>query len=250
VVNSTTIAATSPAHAAGTVNVVVTNPDGQSGTLNSAYTYTSASTGIAFVQAKAATPQSPVSTVSVTYPLSQTAGNLNVVAVGWNDSTSSVTAISDSRGNAYTLAVGPTTGTSLRQSIYYAKNILGGSNTVTVSFNQAAPFVDVRVLEYSGLSTSAPLDVTAAASGSGSTASSGSATTSSASELIFGAAMTGGVIKSAGSGFTSRIITPDGDIGEDKLVSATGSYTATAPVTAYAGSTTWVMQMATFKAGP
>lgn len=37
----------------------------------------------------------------------------------------------------------------LRQSIYYAKNIAGGSNTVTVTFNQAA-FVDVRALEYSG----------------------------------------------------------------------------------------------------
>ncbi len=30
-----------------------------------------------------------------------------------------------------------TTGTALRQSIYYAKSILGGSNTVTVTFNQA-----------------------------------------------------------------------------------------------------------------
>ena len=250
VVNGTTITATAPTHAAGTVDVVVTNSDGQSGTLSAAYTYTSASSSIAFVQAKAATPQTPASTVSVTYPLSQTAGNLNIVAVGWNDSTSSVSSISDSRGNTYTLAIGPTTGTSLRQSIYYAKNILGGSNTVTVTFNQAASFVDVRVFEYSGLSTTAPLDVTAAASGSGTTASSGPATTTAANELVFGAAMTGGVIKAAGSGFTSRLITPDGDIGEDKLVSATGSYTATAPVTAYAGSTTWVMQMATFRAGP
>jgi hypothetical protein len=48
--------------------------------------------------------------------------------------------------------------------------------------------------------------------------------------------MTGGVIKSTGTGFTARIITPDGDIGEDELVSSTGSYSATAPVTAYNGS--------------
>jgi hypothetical protein len=250
VVNSSTITATSPAHAAGAVNVVVTNTDSQSGTLTGGYSYTGSSSSIAFVQAKSATPQSPVATVSVTYPLTQTAGNLNIVAVGWNDSTSSVTSISDSRGNPYTLAVGPTTGTSLRQSIYYAKNILGGSNTVTVTFAQAAAFVDVRVLEYSGLSTTAPLDVTAAAAGSGSLASSGSATTTSANELIFGAAITGGVINGAGTGFTSRITTPDGDIAEDKSVTATGSYSATAPVTPYAGSSTWLMQMATFKAGP
>ena len=39
VVNSTTINATTPAHAAGTVNVVVTNPDTQSATLVNGYTY-------------------------------------------------------------------------------------------------------------------------------------------------------------------------------------------------------------------
>jgi hypothetical protein len=40
VVNSTTITASTPAHAAGTVNVTVTNTDAQSGTLVSGYTYT------------------------------------------------------------------------------------------------------------------------------------------------------------------------------------------------------------------
>jgi glucose/arabinose dehydrogenase len=40
VVSSTTITATTGAHAAGTVNVVVTNTDTQSGTLTSGYTYT------------------------------------------------------------------------------------------------------------------------------------------------------------------------------------------------------------------
>jgi len=39
--NSTTITATTPAHAAGVVDVVVTNPDNQSGTNLSAFTYTS-----------------------------------------------------------------------------------------------------------------------------------------------------------------------------------------------------------------
>src|ERR1700730_8668122 len=51
VVNSTSITATTPAHAAGTVNVAVTNPDSQSGTLAGGYTYASASGGgINFVQ--------------------------------------------------------------------------------------------------------------------------------------------------------------------------------------------------------
>jgi hypothetical protein len=249
VVNSTTITATTAAHAAGAVNVVVTNTDAQSGTLLNGYTYTSSTGGgpITFVQVNAATPSAPSASVAVTYPVAQTAGNLNIVAVGWNDTTSTVSTIRDSRGNTYTLAVGPTSGTGLRQSIYYAKNIAAGSNTVTVTFNQAAAFVDLRVLEYSGLDTTSPLDKTAGAAGSGTSASSGAATTTSASELIFGAGMTTSHFTGAGTGFISRIITnPDADIAEDETVNSTGSYSATAPTT----SSNWVMQMATFRAAP
>ena len=90
----------------------------------------------------------------------------------------------DNRGNIYSLAVGPTSGTGLRQSIYYAANIVGGTNTVTVTFNQAAVDPDIRVLEYRGVNA---LDVTAGASGSNTSANSGSASTRVANELIFGA---------------------------------------------------------------
>ncbi len=165
--------------------MTVTNPGGLAGSLANGFTYTT-QVAIGFVQVAAATPQSPVATVPVTYPGAQTQGDLNVVVVGWNDTTSTVQSVHDSAGNTYSLAVGPTSGTGLRQSIYYAANIVGGSNTVTVTFNQAAAFPDVRVLEYRGITT---LDVTAGASGSSASASSGSATTTSANELIFGANM-------------------------------------------------------------
>ena len=48
----------------------------------------------------------------------------------------------------------------------------------------------------------------------------------------------------AGAGFTARIITGDGDIAEDQVVSSTGSYSATGRTS----SAPWVMQMATFRA--
>ncbi len=126
-----------------------------------------ASGPITFVQVKSATPQTASASVAVTYTVVQTAGNLNVVVVGWNDTTSTVSMVSDSLGNNYALAIGPTTGTGLRQSIYYAAGIKAGSNTVTVRFNQAATYVDIRVLEYSGLDPATPLDVRAGAAGSG-----------------------------------------------------------------------------------
>jgi hypothetical protein len=227
----------------------VTNADAQSSTLMNGYTYTTSTGGgpITFVQVKAATPQTASASVAITYPVVQTSGSLNIVAVGWNDTTSMVTGITDTRGNAYTLAIGPTTGTGLRQSIYYAKSIAAGSNTVTVTFSKAAVFVDVRVLEYSGLDTVNPLDQAAGGVGSGTVASSGAVSTTSANELIFGAGMTAAVFTGPGSGFTSRIITiPDADIAEDRTVAATGSYSATAPNK----TSNWVMQVATFKAKP
>ncbi len=245
VVNSTTITATTPAHAAGAVNVVVTNSDGQSGTLPSGFTYQSAGGSISFVQVAAATPQSSLQTVTVSYPLAQTAGDLNIVVVGWNDATSTVSSVSDSAGNSYALALGPTTGVNLRQSIYYAPNVRGGANTVTVRFNQAAAFPDVRVLEYKGLNTTSPLDAAHGASGNSATANSGAAATTAATELIFGADMVYTGNKTPGSGFTARIITsPDSDLAEDETVSSTGSYAATAALTS---SGNWVMQVATFK---
>ena len=246
VVSTTSITATTPAHAAAAVNVVVTNSNGQSGTLTNGYTYTSTVSTIKFIQVAAATPQSPSSTVSVSYATSQIAGDMNIVVVGWNDSTSVVQSVKDSLGNSYSLAIGPTTGTALRQSIYYAKNIVSGSNKVTVTFNQAATFPDIRILEYSGLDTTSPLDQTAGASGKSATPSSGSATTKFATELIFGANTVFTGNKAAGTGFVVRIITsPDADLAEDEMVTAKASYSATATLGA---SGAWVMQMATFKA--
>jgi hypothetical protein len=239
--NSTTITVNTPAHTAGTVNVVVTNPDGQTGSNTNGFTYTSTAQSISFVQVAASTPQSPTQVVPVSYPGAQTAGDLNVVVVGWNDTTSTVQSVVDSAGNVYSLAIGPTTGTGVRQSIYYANNIKAGSNTVTVTFSQPATYPDIRILQYRGVTT---LDKIAGASGNGTSANSGAATTTAANELIFGASTIRQTTTGPGTGFTSRIITsPDSDIAEDRIVTSTGAYSATATVS----GGDWVMQMVTFK---
>jgi hypothetical protein len=204
---------------------------------------------IAFVQVNAATPQSNQSAVTVAYTSAQVAGDTNILAIGWNNTTSSITSVVDSAGNTYQLAVPTASGSGISQAIYYAKNIkaaAAGTNTVTVTFSASTPFVDIRALEYSGLDPINPFDVGTSASGSGTSANSGTVTTTAAGELIFGAGITGRVFSAAGTNFTNRIITPqDGDIAEDRFVTTTGSYSATASLS---GSAAWVMQIATFKA--
>ena len=201
----------------------------------------------AFVQVKAATPQTSQSSVGVTYSGAQTAGNTNIVAIGWNNATSNITSVTDSAGNTYQVAVPTARGSGVSQAIYYASNIkaaAAGTNTVTATFNTATPYVDVRALEYSGLAAVSPFDMGASASGTGTAANSGTVTTTAANELVFGAGITTGGFSTAGTNFTSRIITvPDADIAQDQVVTSTGAYSATAPVTG-----AWVMQVATFKA--
>jgi IPT/TIG domain len=245
VANSTTITATTPSHTAATVNVVVANSNRQSGTLTNGFTYTgSTSAAVKFVQVNYMTSTS-ASFLTTPYLSQQTAGNLNVVAVMWGDTARAVSSVTDSKGNSYALAAGPNKATGLTSAIYYAKNIASGSNMVTVTFNGTAAYPNVNVLEYSGLDTGNPLDASAAAMGSGTTANSGTATTSSANELIVGAGNPSSGFTAAGSGFSSRTINGFGGISEDRVVSSTGSYNATAALT----SGTWVMQMAAFRAG-
>src|SRR2546425_108348 len=205
---------------------------------------------IVFVQSNSATPQSPQTTVTVTYTAAQTLGNLNVVVVGWNDSTSTVSSVTDLLGNAYVLAAGPIvqSGTA-SQAIYYAKNIsaaAAGANSVIVTFSLAASFPDIRIAEYSGLDTVNPLDVSAGTQGTTtSTSNSGSVTTSGANDLLVGANLVQSTTTGAGAGYTSRGITGDGDILEDRVVSATGSYSATAALDKIQS---WIMQMVAFRA--
>jgi len=183
-------------------------------------------------------------TNSLAFDTANTAGNLIVVYVVWSNR-GSVT-LSDSGGNTYA-AVAPASrwgsGNALRSQVFYAKNVAGGANTVTARFGSSiTSFGQVYIHEYSGLDRTNPLDTSAAAVGAASAMDSGSATTSNANDLIFGAGASSSTVTAAGTGFTSRL-TDFGNRTEDKNVTSTGSYNATA---AHNGNR-WVMHMVAFK---
>jgi hypothetical protein len=99
---------------------------------------------VKYVQRAYQAPQSPQTTVSVSYAAAQTAGDLSVVIVGWNDGVNSVSSVADSMRNTYKQASGPVKFNSLSQSVYFASNITAGSNTVTVTFSGSAIYPDIR----------------------------------------------------------------------------------------------------------
>ena len=143
---------------------------------------------ITFKQINSAVPQTPQTTVNVPFSAAQSAGSLNVVAVGWFNTTAHVLSVTDSRGNNYVLAAGPTTQAQAgTQAIYYAANVVAGTNTVTVTFDAAVPYPDVRIAEYSGIDLFNAFDVAISGTGTGATSNSGSVTSTNANDLLVGA---------------------------------------------------------------
>ena len=183
----------------------------------------------------------------------QTAGDLNVVIVGWADATTTVSSVTDTEGNTYAAALPPTVGTGVSQVIYYAKNIAGDSTTpnqITVTFSQVPLNPDIRILEYRGLDIAAPLDVAAVAGapGFGSLADSGACTTTTPVELIVAGFTVGTHITDPGTGFTIVDLTqPNGDSAQHQITAAAGSCESTAPLSSDSG---WVAQSVAFKLTP
>jgi hypothetical protein len=194
-----------------------------------------------FVQALAKEVTSGT-TNSLAFSSGNTAGNLIVVYAIWSNTNSS--SVSDSGGNAYAAAARTTWGTNWSAQVFYAKNITGGSNTVTVTFATAVnSFGAIYIHEYTGVDKVSPLDVSTSAIGTSRAMSSGSVTTTNASDLLFGAGASSKTVTKAGAGWTTRS-TAYGNRTEDRNVTTTGSYAATATQ----NSNAWVMQLVAFKA--
>jgi hypothetical protein len=209
---------------------------------------TDASAPIAFIQVAAATPAGSTATASVTFADAQSAGDLIVLVISSGGS-GAIARVSDSVGNGYAAAVGPThISAGIAQSIYYAKGIASapaGTNVVTVTMAAPTMPLDVSAAEYAGLDPVSPLDMSAGYGGRNTSATSGPVTIGTSRELVFGAGVTLGSFTGAGSAFTLRKLTGAGlGVVEDRVVSSTGSYSADAPL---ASSASFVMQVAAFR---
>jgi hypothetical protein len=179
-----------------------------------------------------------------------TPGNFLVVAASWADATSDPT-VSDTAQNTWNalpVLRGPAGWGAVSIQLFYAMNIRGGNTTVTLSSSPAD--VGVHAVEYSGVATSAALDVTngSVAAGSTTTPTSGSFTPT-AGDLVyvyFGDEALAQSTITAGTSYTMITTTGDHvDASEDKLGTASGAQTA--GFTVGAASASWALYVATFK---
>jgi hypothetical protein len=191
---------------------------------------------VSFVQASAGATSGAASTFSLTLSSNTVAGD--VLLVGLDFATSaSFASITDSQGNTFVQAGGELTSPGgARSRVYYAPNIKGGADTITIRLNTNSSFIEAYAAEYSGADPSSPIDAQAGATGSANGVSSGAVTTLVANDLIF-AYCAGDSSCTAGSGFAARSNFHNNLI-EDMPAGAPGSYSASA--NADAG---WTIQM-------
>jgi hypothetical protein len=185
--------------------------------------------------------------------LDTTGGNFIVAVVTSNNALTSVT---DNKSNAYTL-LGPFNGAG-GDNVYiaYTNNSVAatcGTGHIITANATGSTFFTISAAAYAGLATSAVLDKSAHANGTGTALASGSTTTTSQANLLL---VGGGTVAAgsnfswtAGSGYTlqssvgTAATTGTGFL-EDQLVSVAGAYSATATSGVSGG---WDCAVAAFK---
>ncbi len=162
--------------------------------------------GIALVQ-KASNITSSAQNLSAKLPLPVTADNFIVVSVSGWPNLPAATPVTDTLGNTYSIAGTVLVSQGAYSAIYYAKNVKGGTDTVTVNTVNSGGQISMVIAEFGGVNTVSPLDGTAGTVGSGTVPSSGTMTPSLAGDLVIGSGThNGNTVTTAGTGFSMLAI--------------------------------------------
>ncbi len=178
-----------------------------------------------FVQAASGTETATATSLTGTFPAATTSGHLLVLSASvYTGGANRITSVTDSAGNIWT-RIGSyyVSGNRSDGELWYSANAKSVT-TVTVH-NASKTSVSLEALEFSGVATASPLDVSAGISKTSTAASSGTATSTAPNELAFGFV--------AGHGNSQTIsVTSPGYTSQSQQTS-TGSGTSTTVVTGY-----------------
>jgi len=185
---------------------------------------------MALVQSKGAGAFSGTS-IDVVLTDAVTSGNIFGGIVVWGPSTVTLTGITDTRGNTYTLLHNPTTEGSVgfRGALFYAPIDSSGTCTVTCSFSANTNYITCGVHEISETTLFDTSTMQAQTDpGTGTDAvSSGAITPSVSGCYLFGGSADGTnlVVPSAGTGWTGRLNGPVG-LRTEELIQGTAQSVA------------------------
>ncbi|PYU10259.1 MAG: hypothetical protein DMG37_20930, partial [Acidobacteria bacterium] len=228
-------------------NVVVKESGVQSNGVN--FTVTSGSGTVSLVQHRSI-DAGTTSSGTLAFTSNNAAGNWIAVAIRAGSTTSETFTITDTNGNTYQQAYQfATSPSAIVFALYYAENIKGGPNTVSITDTVSGP-LRFAIFEYSGVAASHSIDaVPVIAQGQSASASSGNLTTATNGDLLLGTVVTPNADTfTAGTGYVIEESVPSASaaklIVEDQIQSAAGPVSATATVSP---SDAWAVGLAAFR---
>jgi len=183
------------------------------------------------------------------------AGNSIIVVAACGNGTAMT--VADALGNTYTQAITAPNSTTFETAIFYAVNILGGVNTVTVTNAGTAASMGVEIYEVSGLIAQAKAqpDQSSLGTGTGTTASTSALAASTSNALAFMGVAVGTTAEAitavTGTPWTVdaslNTTTPSGLFSFGSLSLYLGNTTAVIPQATIAASKAWAAAAAIFK---
>jgi hypothetical protein len=194
------------------------------------------------------------SSSTLAFKSNNTAGNW-IAVVARAGKSGQVFTVSDSLHNTYRTAaqfnvtVDTPNGDTL--GVFYAENIAGGANTITVTDTISGNTLRFAIFEYSGVAHANSLDGVIAGQGTNAGPNSGSITTSMNGDLLLGAAMSAGpAAYTAGPGYKMEEFVPAEPntklVAEDQIQPVAGVASASATLGA---SDHWGAVLAAFRPG-
>jgi hypothetical protein len=187
-------------------------------------------------------------TLTIAFDVNVTAGSTSFVAFRVSNATDTVTSVVGSTRGAYTRDAGPTTMIANTTShVFRNSSGTAGAETITITMS-AIDTLRMIISEYSGVSLTSPLDQSnLTATGTSTAPLSNSVTTTQASELLIGYINSETSLTfTAGASYTDRSeFATERVYWEDRIVAATGSYTAGGTLSA---SDPWGAMILTYKA--
>ena len=211
----------------------------------------------AIVQKANAKSTGSVASLAVAFTSGNTGGNSIVVVAGCGNGTAMT--VADSAGNTYQSAIAAPNSTTFAAQIFYAVNVAGGANTVTVTNAGTAASMAAEVYEVSGLiqQVLGALGQTSSGTGTGTTATTSTIAGSGNCLAFMGVAIgtavqnitvTTGTNWTADAGTNGLVpTTPSGLYQFQSLSQALSGLKPVLPTATLAGSEPWAAAAAVFK---
>jgi uncharacterized protein YjdB len=197
----------------------------------------------AYVQSASGNDHYSTSSASAKFPSNVTANDAVAVFCVWESLSQTLSSVTDTQGNTFTIVDNPTNGGYGRAAMAYAIARSTGGDTVSCNLSTASMGKSIIVHEISGVNTSTPLDgqkmnVQNSPGGGANAVASGSITTTANGDYILGFTFNDSANQAdwnAGTGYTKRQdlqVRSYAAASEDKVQSLSGSVAATFTATA------------------